>query len=190
MVISVISKKGGVGKTPFAFSIAKDLNMYLQSNDNSCIEHIYPNKAKISQEVKLIDNCVYDFGGFVAKGILNIVEKSNYIIIPTNPNLNSIIRTYETYNELKEFNKNFIILATGFKDNKEVAFLIKNLKKIKDCNIPIFYFKDSKIVLNSMNYGKSFNELYKENTLSMHSYKNFIKSYYELLKYIKNNKLF
>ncbi|EBD1689951.1 ParA family protein, partial [Campylobacter jejuni] len=25
MIISVINKKGGVGKTPFAFSIAKDL---------------------------------------------------------------------------------------------------------------------------------------------------------------------
>lgn len=184
MIISVISKKGGVGKTPFAFSIAKDLGMYLQSNDNSCIEHIYTNKAKISQEVKLLDNCVYDFGGFVAKGILNIIEKSDYVIIPTNPNLNSIIRTYETYNELKEFNKNFIILATGFKDDKEETFLIKNLQKLKDCNAPIYYFKDSKIVLNTMNYGKSFNELYNENMLSMYSYKNFINSYHKLLEYI------
>ncbi|EAK4350142.1 ParA family protein, partial [Campylobacter coli] len=25
MIISVINKKGGVGKTPFAFSVAKDL---------------------------------------------------------------------------------------------------------------------------------------------------------------------
>ncbi|EDP2780271.1 ParA family protein, partial [Campylobacter jejuni] len=25
MIISVVNKKGGVGKTPFAFSIAKDL---------------------------------------------------------------------------------------------------------------------------------------------------------------------
>lgn len=186
MIISVISKKGGVGKTPFAFSIAKDLNIYLQSNDHSCIEHIYPSKAKISHEVKLIDNCVYDFGGFVAKGILNIIERSDYIIIPTNANLNSIVRTYETYNELKEFNSNFIILATGFKDTKEESFLIKNLQKLKNCNVAIYYFKDSKIVLNSMNYGKSFNELYNENTLSMHNYKNFIKSYQELLTYISN----
>ncbi|EOB2816501.1 ParA family protein, partial [Campylobacter jejuni] len=25
MIISVVNKKGGVGKTPFAFSVAKDL---------------------------------------------------------------------------------------------------------------------------------------------------------------------
>ena len=38
MIISVINKKGGVGKTSFAFSIAKDLGLYLQSNDASVIE--------------------------------------------------------------------------------------------------------------------------------------------------------
>lgn len=35
MIISILNKKGGVGKTPFAFSIAKDLSLYLQSNDTS-----------------------------------------------------------------------------------------------------------------------------------------------------------
>ncbi|HED0543717.1 TPA: hypothetical protein R4K23_001781, partial [Campylobacter jejuni] len=47
MIISVVNKKGGVGKTPFSFSIAKDLEYFLQSNDNSIIEKIYPEKAKI-----------------------------------------------------------------------------------------------------------------------------------------------
>ncbi|ECR5838712.1 ParA family protein, partial [Campylobacter coli] len=28
MIISVINKKGGVGKTPFAFSVAKDLEYF------------------------------------------------------------------------------------------------------------------------------------------------------------------
>ena len=31
MKIAVINKKGGVGKTPFAFSIAKDLGYFLQT---------------------------------------------------------------------------------------------------------------------------------------------------------------
>ncbi|EAL5117011.1 hypothetical protein DPU37_07905 [Campylobacter coli] len=65
MIISVVNKKGGVGKTPFAFSVAKDLEYFLQSNDNSIIEKIYPEKAKILPTPKKIDNCVYDFGEFV-----------------------------------------------------------------------------------------------------------------------------
>ena len=80
MIISIINKKGGVGKTSFGFSIAKDLELYLQSNDASIIESIYPNMSKISAQPKLIDNCVYDFGGFVSAGVLD--TKSDFIIVP------------------------------------------------------------------------------------------------------------
>ena len=31
MIISIINKKGGVGKTPFAFSIAKDLGFFYKA---------------------------------------------------------------------------------------------------------------------------------------------------------------
>lgn len=71
MIISILNKKGGVGNPPpFAFSITKDLSLYLQSNDTSCIEQIYPNYAVITDSPKLIDNCVYDFGGFKSAGVL------------------------------------------------------------------------------------------------------------------------
>ncbi|BEK13348.1 hypothetical protein B10927_17870 (plasmid) [Campylobacter jejuni] len=76
MIISVINKKGGVGKTPFAFSVAKDLEYFLQSNDNSIIEKIYPEKAKILPTPKKIDNCVYDFGGFVEKEYWILLKKA------------------------------------------------------------------------------------------------------------------
>lgn len=89
MKIALLNKKGGVGKTPFAFSIAKDLGLYLQSNDNSCIEKIYKGKAQILDEVVEIDNCVYDFGGFVASGVLDIIKKCDVIIVPCLPSYNS-----------------------------------------------------------------------------------------------------
>ncbi len=68
MVVSVVNKKGGVGKTAFSFSIAKDLGLFLQSNGSSLIEQLYPGKAKISAYPKLIANCVYDFGGVCRRG--------------------------------------------------------------------------------------------------------------------------
>ena len=98
MIISIINKKGGVGKTSFGFSIAKDLELYLQSNDASIIESIYPNMSKISAQPKLIDNCVYDFGGFVSAGVLD--TKSDFIIMPYTALYNSILRMSETINEL------------------------------------------------------------------------------------------
>jgi len=82
MKIAVFNKKGGVGKTSLSFSIAKDLDYFLISNDDSTIEIAYPNRAKIMREPKLIDNCVYDFGGFVDLNILEVLNKTDLIIIP------------------------------------------------------------------------------------------------------------
>ena len=155
MIISILNKKGGVGKTPFAFSIAKDLSLYLQSNDTSCIEQIYPNYAVITDTPKLIDNCVYDFGGFKSAGVLKIISESDYVVVPCLPEFNSLLRTMETIDEIKKINPNIIILATDYKDNAELSFLKENLEK-NFKNIPIIYFKSSKIVKNAINSGKSF----------------------------------
>lgn len=184
MKIAVINKKGGVGKTPFAFSIAKDMDYFLQSNDRSCIEQIYPGKAKILPEVRELEDCVYDFGGFAAAGVLDIVKNCNVVIIPCLPTYNSFIRTVETINELKEINSNIILLATNFKDEKEEEFLEKELAE-RYSDIPTFYFKNSKIVNNAVNVGLSFTELYNENVLSKRSYTNFYNEYRRLLKKIK-----
>ena len=133
MKIALLNKKGGVGKTPFAFSIAKDLGLYLQSNDNSCIEKIYKGKAQILDEVVEIDNCVYDFGGFVASGVLDIIKKCDAIIIPCLPSYNSFLRTLETIAEIASINKNIIILATDYKDDREKEFYDRGTSRCPYC---------------------------------------------------------
>ncbi|MDY2585160.1 hypothetical protein [Helicobacter sp.] len=164
MIISIINKKG------------KDLGYFLQSNDNSIIEKIYPKKAKILPTPKKIDNCVYDFGGFVEKGVLSIVEESD-IIIPCTSNYNSLLRTLETLNEIgndgrvcKEKNQICETLESNFTD------------------LNLFFFKFSKIIENSMSSGASFTELYNENNLSRLSYTNFFNEYQRLLQFIRKEK--
>ena len=187
MEIAVISKKGGVGKTPFAFSIAKDLGYFLQSNDNSCIEQIYPGKAKILNKVQNIDNCVYDFGGFVESGVLDVIKKCSAVVIPCTPTYNAILRTVETISEIEPINKNIIIIATNFKDDRELEFLQSNLND-RYKKLSIFYFKNSKIVNNAINTGLSFTELYNENSLSQKSYHGFFSEYSKLLQRITDGK--
>lgn len=185
MIISIINKKGGVGKTPFAFSIAKDLDMFLQSNDNSIIESIYPNKSKISKQPSLLDNCVYDFGGFVEKGIVNILKESDFIIIPCTELYNSILRSIETINEIKAINKNITLLVTAYKDEKGKE-IIKDTITNNTLGLDFYFFKYSKIIDNAMINALSFTELYNETPLSKKAYKNFFDEYSKLLNTIKN----
>lgn len=185
MIISIINKKGGVGKTSFGFSIAKDLELYLQSNDASIIESIYPNMSKISAQPKLIDNCVYDFGGFVSAGVLDIAAKSDFIIVPCTALYNSILRTSETINELKEVNKNIIVLITDYTSDEDKE-QVENALKSSFKNLKYFYFKRSKILENSMRLGGSFKELGEASPLLKVAYRNFLGEYDRLLKTLKS----
>lgn len=182
MIISIINFKGGVGKTPFAFSIAKDLKLDLLSNDYSSIENIY-DRAKIEREPQLQDNCVYDFGGFVDKNITHILAKSDFVIVPCKPNNNSILQTLKTLEEVSTDNENIIVLNTDFKTDKQKK-LVKETLSSEFENLKFFNFKHSTILDNSIDYGLSFKELLK----SYSSYKNFVAEYKNLLKYIKIDK--
>ena len=185
MIISVINKKGGVGKTSFAFSIAKDLGMYLQSNDASVIESIYPNKAKITEEPKLCDNCVFDFGGFVSKGVLEIAKESDFILVPCVSHYNSILRTIETIKEIKAVNDNIIVLNTNF-TQENAKEQVENLLNEQFDNLRFFRFRQSRILENSVASASSFLELANENPLAKVSYKNFMSEYERLLNTLKN----
>ena len=182
MMISIFNKKGGVGKTSFAFSLAKDLGFYLQSNDASLIETTPPEMSKISERPTKLENCVYDFGGFVDAGVYEILEASSYIIVPCDASYNSIYKTIETLTELKELKEKIIVIATNFCDDDEKKEIVNNLKEYYEGDI--FFFKRSKIVNNSIKNAESFNEISK-NKFFAYPYKNFLNEYKKLLKYLK-----
>ena len=184
MIISVINKKGGVGKTPIAFSLAKDLGYYLQSNDNSVIESIYPDMAKISPSPEIIDNCVYDFGGFVSSGVLPILKESSTILIPTSTDYNSILRTVETIEEIQPYNSNLLIIVT--KTEKESDFLsVKEAISQHFENLEFFELRLSKAFKNSIETGLSISELYHETPLSKCAYKSVYQQYTSILELFK-----
>lgn len=184
MIISVINKKGGVGKTPIAFSLAKDLGYYLQSNDNSVIESIYPDMAKISPSPEIIDNCVYDFGGFVSSVVLPILKESSTILIPTSTDYNSILRTVETIEEIQPYNSNLLIIVT--KTEKESDFLsVKEAISQHFENLEYFELRLSKAFKNTIETGLSITELYNETPLSKCAYKSVYQQYTSILELFK-----
>lgn len=186
MVISVVNKKGGVGKTPISFSLAKDLGYYLQSNDNSVVESIYPEMAKITISPTLIENCVYDFGGFVDAGVIHIIKASAAVIIPCSIDYNSILRTVETIEEIGQYNENLIIVVT--KTEKEGDFqAVQDAITAHFDDLTFFELRLSKAFKNSIETGLSIKELYNENPLSRSAYKTVYGQYLVLLELFNNN---
>lgn len=183
--MSILNKKGGVGKTPISFSLAKDLGYYLQSNDNSVIESIYPNMAKITPSPKLIDNCIYDFGGFVDSGVIDIIKTSEVVLIPCSTDYNSIVRTVETIEEIGHYNSNIIVVVT--KTEKVGDFeIVENAINSHFDDINFLELRLSKVFKNSIETGLSVKELYNESPLSRSAYKTVYGQYLTLLELFNN----
>ena len=155
MIISVLNKKGGVGKTPISFSLAKDLGYFLQSNDNSVVENIYPDMAKITSKPQLIENCVYDFGGFKDTRINDIIKQAKKILIPTLTSIVDVQATMATLKDVIEINKNIVIIVNRAKNNNKAIelkeYLDDEIKKLdSNINIPIIFVRESSVLEDSL----------------------------------------
>ncbi len=185
MIVTFFNKKGGTGKTSLAFSVAKDLNYYLISNDDSVIEDIYPDMAKIVDNIEVFDgDVVYDLGGFLDPGIIPIFKNSDVVIVPTTLDISSLKRTQNTVKELEEYCKNIVIVVNKVK-MKTVKKYFDVLQILKALDKDIIYIRESEAVITSTYKGLTITELYNKNALSKYQYKGIYEDYKELITRIK-----
>lgn len=182
MKITVWSKKGGVGKTSIAYNIARDLDYFLISNDDSIIEIAYPNKSKIMKQPKVIDNCIYDLGGFVDNNIKHILDESDLIIIPILNDLNSFKKTITTLDEV-DIRKVIIVANRAIKDD------FKDIEKyFKKMNLKVFEIPESKIFQKAFKEQSSINQIVNDSNFNRYTYRNIANKYNQILNYIKGVK--
>jgi len=184
-VITFFNKKGGTGKTSFSFSVAKDLNYPLLSNDDSVIEEIYPKKAKILDKLQLIDHdVVYDLGGFIDEDAIEIFKGSSIVVIPTTLDINAIKRTINSVMEINAYCSNILIVINRIKYDKLGKYR-QSIEALKGLGKPILTVRESEAITNSIHLGKTITELYSENNFTRNQYKGIYQDYSKLLTEIK-----
>lgn len=198
MKIAVINKKGGTGKTPIAMSLAIDLQMNILTNDSSVLSFFSTKKEYYLFEkvlfitdnelehLKMPENSIFDFGGWTAQGVINIIKQCDKVIIPCSAdNPNAILQTASTIAELRSFNSKIIVVITMYEKDEEFKSKQEELKEHFD--LPIMPLKKSKIFNNSISKGLSVKQIYSESQNSKHIYRNIFPQYealFNLMRFI------
>lgn len=179
MTVSIFNAKGGVGKSALSFSISKDLDYAMVTNDNGLYKHHHP-KYKYLNKLQLVEDAILDLGGFITPETLSILNGSDKVLIPLTIDYNSIHKALEI---LSEINTDKCIVVANMLESLEDFEEIKEAIQ-KRYDVLVYPLKRSKVFQRSLQTGLSVTELYQESGLSQYQYKAIYQQYKTILKAI------
>ena len=186
MRIAFFNTKGGTGKTTLAFNVAKDLNMFLITNDGSTLENIYHNKVKIVKELEVYDdskvNIVYDLGNYLFSDVTKVLEYSHIVVIPTTLDPDAITKTIRTVQKIESYCGKIIIVVNRTESQTiSKSHYIESIAQLKKLGKELFMLRKSELMPNSMFQGETILEQISTNPLTKRSATNFVMEYQNIL---------
>jgi len=177
MKIAIFNKKGGVGKTPLSYLIAKELGLKILTNDDNVIsEELVTYQDKIDTYGH--DNIVIDMGGWIDDNTLDILQESDIVLIPFNSEPNSIKRTKNLTKELDTLEIDYNLIFTQYTSDRE----IKRMKEEFE-GIEVDYLLHNTKMLNIM----IDEDLNIDECLSNPTYYNWFKNHAQAMKQLIND---
>ncbi len=180
--------KGGCGKTNISAELALRFNYPAITNEKgSMLSHILSEeRIKILSDNEEAPNydvgMIFDFGGYIDNRIKDIARKSDFVIIPTLPEVSDIQGCINTVQNIKKFNRNIVIIANKTKGTDDVNFVKETINEIED--LPVFEIKESRALPNIYIEKKSIQKMMKDNPLLRYSYRKINKQFCDLSEYL------
>jgi len=187
-IITLYSKKGGVGKTTFSEILQSGLSndkWFVITNDPSTYVET-EEKTEYMEDIELYEdgNIIYDLGGFEADNVYDLLAVSDLVIIPTLLGKNSIVKATSIIEELKEIGQeNILLIINQFKLRESLKYR-QEIEHLKSLGVNYLFFSDSTLYINALGVD---NNVYDYMNSSFNSYKNARENINNLLNYVSEN---
>jgi len=188
--ITIWSTKGGVGKTSICAELHFRLGWPVVTNeeDSMLSTIINSDKLKILKPKEKIqsynNNILFDFGGYIDHRIVDALEQSDCVIVPTLPEIPDIQGCLNSIKSIMEYNKNIVVIVNKTEDKND--FLnVKNI--ILDVfNVHLFEIKKTRAIPNIYINKKSILQIMENNKLLNYVYRKIDIQFTNIITYINN----
>lgn len=168
MKITIFSAKGGVGKTPISYNLAKDRGFAMATNETyHVLDRVMPEDALVAippnkefppfgAEVDV----VFDLGGAIgtdsAPSILSAVKMSDIVFVPVENEYKAINGAFHSITEILPHNQNIALIVTKLEKRRGEMFstwfksldfmeVVGMLTQLLERDFPAFPLKTSKV---------------------------------------------
>jgi len=186
MKIGIFTKKGGAGKSTIAVSLYDYFKDYIVvSNDTAgkFDNYSFYHKGVDLREIEHDGVLTYDFGGYEAPEIIDIIEKCDVVLIPTLNNdpsyLQEMVRAVD---EIKGVNNNIVFVINASDSSTLAQAVIED--RFKD-EYPYIAIRQSEGFKNGVWTGETITQLQKAGGRQGYVYQNVVKDVESLATLIK-----
>ena len=181
--------KGGDGKTSIAAEIALRLELPIITNEPYTTLDIIFNEDRLLQlkkdeAVPNYTDCgiMFDFGGYIDDRVIDALKQSDYVLVPTIPEISDIQILINSIGEIQKYNKNIVVVVNKTESDKDVEIVKEAIKQIG--KFPIFEIKKTRALPNIYVEKKSIADMVKESKISAWHYSKVDKQFEEIVNFI------
>ncbi|WP_199201773.1 ParA family protein [Nitratiruptor sp. YY09-18] len=174
--ITICNFKGGVGKSLIAHQLITSFGYKGVEIDpyGSLAQRLPQHVEKIDIDAKVVpevDNAIFDFGGFDDIKLDLAIQRSNLVIIPFIPTLESVQGTVDTLNKVKLFDKPILMVANMVQKPADVEDARFVFTDVLQSDVEIFSIPLSIALQTAINENRSIIELANQGGIRAYAYK-------------------